>query len=97
MMLMVILLQKSLQSLRSNFFWGGIDIGGNNDNQEANEHMEPTTKVVPDVDVEPKEGELNKDVVVKVNSAKGIIVVEVASKEIDEVDSIIRSVISSID
>lgn len=58
--------------------------------------MEPTTKVVPVVDVEPKEGELN-DVVVKENSAKGIIVVEVASKEIDEVDSIIRSVISSID
>lgn len=58
--------------------------------------MEPTTKVVPDVDVEPKEGELN-DVVVKENSAKGIIVVEVSSKEIDEVDSIIRSVISSID
>ncbi|KAG5001481.1 hypothetical protein JHK87_022553 [Glycine soja] len=65
-------------------------VGATNDNkkptnEDANKHMEPTTEATTNINMDPKEGELNDDVVVKENDAEGVTIYGAASKDIDEV------------
>jgi len=77
-------------------------VGATNDNkkptnEDANKHMEPTTEATTNINMDPKEGELNDDVVVKENDAEGVTIYGAASKDIDEVAKFIGSFIFNID